>query len=54
MAGWLATLRRAVISVDPSAAERRREEAERRASVGSYADSEGTATLAGLLRSRKL
>ncbi|HEV8277521.1 MAG TPA: DUF222 domain-containing protein [Streptosporangiaceae bacterium] len=42
-----ATLRRAVISVDPAAAERRREEAQRQASVGLYGDSEGTATLAG-------
>jgi hypothetical protein len=42
-----AALRRAVISVDPAAAERRREEAERRARVGLYADEEGTATLAG-------
>jgi hypothetical protein len=42
-----ATLRRAVISVDPGAAERRREEAERRARVGLFADEEGTATLSG-------
>jgi hypothetical protein len=42
-----AVLRRAVISVDPAAAERRREEAQRQASVGLYGDSEGTATLAG-------
>ncbi len=42
-----ATLRRAVISVDPGAAERRREEAERRARVGLFADEEGTATLCG-------
>jgi Domain of unknown function (DUF222) len=41
-----AALRRAVIRVDPAAAERRREEAERRARVGLYADEEGTATLA--------
>jgi hypothetical protein len=52
-AGWQtlgqlrAVFRRAVISVDPAAAERRREEAERRASVGLYGDYEGTATLAG-------
>lgn len=42
-----AALRRAVISVDPSAAERRRAEAERRARVGLFADEEGTATLSG-------
>jgi hypothetical protein len=42
-----AALRQAVISVDPAAAERRREEAERRARVGLYADEEGTATLSG-------
>jgi uncharacterized protein DUF222 len=42
-----AVLRRAVISVDPAAAERRRQQAERQASVGLYGDSEGTATLAG-------
>jgi Domain of unknown function (DUF222) len=42
-----AVLRRAVISVDPVAAERRRQQAERQASVGLYGDSEGTATLAG-------
>jgi hypothetical protein len=42
-----AALRRAVISVDPAAAERRREEAERRARVGLHADEEGTATLSG-------
>lgn len=40
-------LRRAVISVDPAAAERRRQQAERQVSVGLYGDSEGTATLAG-------
>jgi hypothetical protein len=38
-----AVLRRAVISVDPAAAERRRQQAD----VGLYGDSEGTATLAG-------
>jgi hypothetical protein len=42
-----AALRRAVISVDPDAAERRREAAERRAKVGLYGDEEGTATLSG-------
>ena len=42
-----AALRRAVISVDPDAAERRREEAERRAKVNLYGDEEGTATLSG-------
>ncbi len=42
-----AALRRAVITVDPAAAERRREEAERRARVGLYADQEGTATISG-------
>jgi hypothetical protein len=42
-----AALRRVVISVDPDAAERRREQAERRAKVGLYGDEEGTATLSG-------
>jgi len=42
-----AALRRAVITVDPQAAERRREEAERKARVGLYGDEEGTATLSG-------
>jgi Domain of unknown function (DUF222) len=42
-----ATLRRAVIVADPDGAERRREEAERRARVCLYPDEEGTATLAG-------
>jgi len=42
-----AALRRAVITVDPAAAERRRKEAERRARVGLYADQEGTATISG-------
>ena len=42
-----AALRRAVIAADPEGAERRREEAERRAKVSLYADDEGTATLAG-------
>jgi len=42
-----AALRRAVMSVDPAAAERRREEAERRAKVNLYGDEEGTATLSG-------
>ena len=42
-----AALRRAVISVDPHGAERRRQEAERKARVGLYGDEEGTATLSG-------
>ena len=42
-----AALRRAVISVDPAAAERRRQEAERKAKVNLYGDEEGTATLSG-------
>jgi hypothetical protein len=42
-----AVLRRAVIIADPDGAERRREEAERRAKVCLYPDEEGTATLAG-------
>ncbi len=42
-----AALRRAVIIADPDGAERRREEAERRARVCLYPDEEGTATLAG-------
>jgi hypothetical protein len=42
-----AALRRAVISADPDGAERRREEAERRAKVVLYPDAEGTASLAG-------
>src|SRR6266581_785460 len=42
-----AALRRAVIAVDPDAAERRREDAERRAKVGLYGDEDGTATLSG-------
>ncbi len=40
-------LRRAVIAVDPDAAERRREEAERRAKVSLYGEEDHTATLAG-------
>jgi hypothetical protein len=40
-------LRRAVIAADPAAAERRRQDAERRAGVNLYADEDGTATLAG-------
>ena len=40
-------LRRVVIAVDPEAAERRRQEAERQARVSLYADEDGTATLAG-------
>ena len=42
-----ASLRRAVIVADPEGAERRREEAERRAKVTLYPDAEGTASLAG-------
>ena len=42
-----AALRRAVISVDPHGAEKRRQEAERKARVGLYGDEEGTATLSG-------
>jgi hypothetical protein len=42
-----AALRRAVIAADPAGAERRRQEAERRAKVSLYPDEEGTATLAG-------
>jgi len=42
-----AALRRAVITADPEGAERRREEAERRARVTLYPDAEGTASLAG-------
>ncbi len=42
-----AALRRAVISVDPRGAERRRQETERKARVGLYAAEEGTATLSG-------
>ena len=42
-----ATLRRAVIIADPEGAERRREDAERKARVCLYPDDEGTATLAG-------
>src|SRR5579875_3025596 len=40
-------LRRAVISIDPAAAEKRRKRAERNARVRLYGDSEHTATLAG-------
>jgi len=40
-------LRRAVISVDPAAAERRRETAERQARVGLYGAPDGTASLCG-------
>ena len=40
-------LRRAVIAADPEGAERRRQDAERRARVSLYADEDGTATLAG-------
>ncbi len=42
-----AALRRAVIAADPEGAERRREEAERRARVSLYPDEDGTASLAG-------
>ena len=42
-----AALRRAVIAVDPKGAERRRQEAERRARIRLYADEEGTASLCG-------
>jgi Domain of unknown function (DUF222) len=47
LAGLRAALRRAVIAADPQGAERRREEAERRAKVVLYPDVEGTASLAG-------
>src|SRR5215469_6376984 len=42
-----AALQRLVLSADPDAARRRREEAERQARVEHWADPEGTATLAG-------
>ena len=42
-----AALQRAVLSVDPDAARRRREEAEQEARVEHWADPEGTASLAG-------
>jgi len=42
-----AALRHAVIAADPGGAERRREEAERRAKVSLYPDQGGTASLAG-------
>jgi Domain of unknown function (DUF222) len=42
-----AALRRAVIAADPQGAERRREEAERRAKISLYGDDDGTATLSG-------
>jgi Domain of unknown function (DUF222) len=42
-----AALRRAVINADPEGAERRREDAERRAKVSLYPDPDGTASLAG-------
>ncbi len=42
-----AALRRAVITADPDGADRRREEAERRAKVSLYPDPDGTASLAG-------
>src|SRR5258705_5801074 len=41
-----AALRRAVITADPDGADRRREEAERRAKVSPYPDPDGTASLA--------
>lgn len=40
-------LRRAILKLDPEAAQRRREQAERSARVETWADPEGTATLAG-------
>jgi Domain of unknown function (DUF222) len=42
-----ATLRRAVLAVDPQASRRRREEAEKSARVEHWSDPEGTATLTG-------
>ena len=42
-----ASLRRAVITADPDGAERRRQQAERRAKVILYPDVEGTASLTG-------
>jgi hypothetical protein len=42
-----ASLRRAVITADPDGADRRREEAEKRAKVTLYPDADGTASLAG-------
>ncbi|MDR3036606.1 MAG: 13E12 repeat family protein, partial [Kitasatospora sp.] len=42
-----AALRRAILRVDPDAARRRREDAEREARVEHWADPEGTASLAG-------
>ncbi len=42
-----ASLRRAVLAVDPTGAEKRREHAERHAKVGLYSDADGTATLTG-------
>jgi Domain of unknown function (DUF222) len=42
-----AALRRAVLAVDPQAARRRREEAEKSARVEHWGDPEGTATLTG-------
>jgi hypothetical protein len=42
-----ASLRRAVITADPEAAERRRQQAERRAKITLYPDAEGTASLSG-------
>jgi len=43
-----AALRRAVITEDPDGAEKRREDAERKAKVGLYPDPDGTASLAGV------
>jgi Domain of unknown function (DUF222) len=47
MAQLRAALRRAVITADPRGAERRRQEAERRAKVMLYPGAEGTASLVG-------
>ena len=47
MAQLRAALRRAVITADPRGAERRRQEAERRAKVMLYPEAEGTASLMG-------
>src|SRR4029077_17508717 len=40
-------LRRAILKLDPEAAQRRREQAERSARVETWTDPEGTPTLAG-------
>jgi hypothetical protein len=42
-----ASLRRAVLAADPAAAERRREETEKRAWVALFGDHNGTASLSG-------